>query len=792
MTDLTSDLQRLNLAKEAATLITERTSLDTEDTRAVMRSLQIGKRLREIGMQLGIKAPSPATEPEADPEIEGEMDSDPGDEFSDDPNSPNYRYKDTGYIADSRKEKAASMIATAKKTGARLRATDIDWDAIEQNPRQAADLVTKSNLFGKTDWERLQEAGMDPAAGFLIDKVYASIGPGPATDGALSRKDYAFGLETIRDRLENKLAVAEVLDVLDEIRDELKGAVLNAEEADESALLQAERQTIHEREREIRTASDELYNRAQSLRGDTYRAEHELDNRKKRGWKVDPKQEQAYAEAKALDDVAWKEWGGNLAATKSEREQIERRSREIYQRLNDIASVAKRRNLLGNPVTRAWLTFGERFFKLLHFRSFKGSDSFAGHVTNAKSGKITDWSWADKERPSAPKDATKQEINFQMKVAESYERKGGKLVSANSTQALKDMLGFRDIQSGNWVLKDPNSAKFHVENTAAAMSDLSDIVGVDMGLLGFGGRLGMAFGARGSGGKDAPRAHYEPVQRVINLTKMGGGGALAHEYFHALDNVMHELVNEKVSGSKKDFVTLMPELLPEGGLRDAVHGLRSAILTGTHRSFETIKFTEKDTQLAKYNIDNPRNRVSKAVKEAGNATDAILAIDPFFPSRDNKRVIKQRNQWRKLAAAFYAQPGELSARLKVGAPVSSYAMEASRLDDGEMGKYWSQTEEMAARAFQAWTEDRLAGQDRKNDYLSAFADNKYHVDPLFGIEWKPFPDGEERAVINAAFDRLFEEIRKQQVFEKANANKTLLDAVFSQATAEEEDLTEGR
>jgi len=75
-----------------------------------------------------------------------------GDGLSDDPNSPNYRYRDTGYIADSRKEKAASQIADARKSGQRLRASDIDFDAIEQNPRQASELVTKANLFGKTDW----------------------------------------------------------------------------------------------------------------------------------------------------------------------------------------------------------------------------------------------------------------------------------------------------------------------------------------------------------------------------------------------------------------------------------------------------------------------------------------------------------------------------------------------------------------------------------------------------------------------------------------------------------------
>lgn len=56
---LASTLQRLKLAKEAATLIKQRTTLDG-DTAGVMALLKIGKRLREIAMALGANAPKPA------------------------------------------------------------------------------------------------------------------------------------------------------------------------------------------------------------------------------------------------------------------------------------------------------------------------------------------------------------------------------------------------------------------------------------------------------------------------------------------------------------------------------------------------------------------------------------------------------------------------------------------------------------------------------------------------------------------------------------------------------------
>lgn len=103
---------------------------------------------------------------------------------------------------------------------------------------------------------------------------------------------------------------------------------------------------------------------------------------------------------------------------------------------------------------------------------------------------------------------------------------------------------------------------------------------------------------------------------------------------------------------------------------------------------------------------------------------------------------------------------------KAGAPVSDFTYQAHLLDGGQYGKYWSTTREMAARAFQAWCEDRLSDQGRKNDYLSAFADNQYYKDPIFG-DSKPFPEGRERERINAAIDDLVYALRESGTLRKA-------------------------
>lgn len=738
----------------------------------------------------------------------------PADELSDDPNSPNYRYKDTGYIADSRKERAALQIKQWAAEGRSVKATEIDWDAIEQNPRAAALTITKSNLFGQTDWEKAKSAGMEPGTAFLIDRVYASIAPAPAetaaikgerlneeatdriasydgTDPTTRRKDYAVALSTIRERLEVCIKPDEVVAVLDGIRDELMGAQLNAEEADEVMALRVQYKALNERKRLLDEQKRQLGDAILKAGTAASSAKYENEKRERRGWKRDPGLDAIVAEsAGKIEEAkqALSEWeaahpefketrfetklpGGGVSARWSTplRDEMD----ALYQKIKAVESKARKRNIASSPVTRGWMTFGERFFKLLHFRSFKGSDAFMSHLVSVKNGRVKDWSWSEKERIAVAR-VGEAKVAFQLEVVDSHERIGGRPVKPESTQALQDMMGFRAIQSGNWVLKDPESARFHIEQTAGAMFDMADMLGINEKALGLGGRLAMAFGARGRGGKNAARAHYEPVERVINLTKMGGGGTLAHEYFHAVDNMLSELATQQ-PGKKDQFATSNPDVLPEGALRGAMRAVQDAMLKGTVRQPEIITLKAGAKALAIANVDRNTmyaGNAATAIKAAGNATDAVIAIDNIFSGRSAGS--KNHKTWRMIAAAYYHDAGTTEVTLLTGPMGSSYLCESVKLDDGEAGKYWSQTEEMGARAFQSYMEDKLAAAKRRNDYLSAMADNKFYV--FSGS--KPFPEGEERARINAAFDAFFASVREAKVFEKASGNAALMDSIF--------------
>ncbi|QPS88840.1 hypothetical protein I6G46_07725 [Serratia plymuthica] len=115
------------------------------------------------------------------------------------------------------------------------------------------------------------------------------------------------------------------------------------------------------------------------------------------------------------------------------------------------------------------------------------------------------------------------------------QRAGAARRSADVTPAQFDKeFGFRGVQFGNYVESGRRQAELN--DAYDSLQDMADIIGVPAKAISLNGELGLAFGARGRGGANAVKAHYEPGEVVINLTKNNGAGSLAHEWFHALDN----------------------------------------------------------------------------------------------------------------------------------------------------------------------------------------------------------------------------------------------------------------
>lgn len=144
-------------------------------------------------------------------------------------------------------------------------------------------------------------------------------------------------------------------------------------------------------------------------------------------------------------------------------------------------------------------------------------------------------------------------------------------------EAFAEAFGFRGVQFGNYV--EQGKRQQDLNEAYDGLMDLAGIIGVPAKALSLNGELGLAFGARGKGGKNAFAAHYEPGQIVINMTKKSGAGSLAHEWFHALDNYF---TRERKASSTGKFAT-------EG---DATKSTRPEVAEAIEKIGQTVRKME--------------------------------------------------------------------------------------------------------------------------------------------------------------------------------------------------------
>lgn len=77
-----------------------------------------------------------------------------------------------------------------------------------------------------------------------------------------------------------------------------------------------------------------------------------------------------------------------------------------------------------------------------------------------------------------------------------------------------------------------------------------------------------------------------------------------------------------------------------------------------------------------------------------------------------------------------------------------------------LGEYWVRPQELFARSFESFVEDKLTAMGRKNTYLVCGTQGRYSIskDEEFNVE--PYPQGEERKVLYQEFEKLFDRIRQ--------------------------------
>lgn len=366
-----------------------------------------------------------------------------------------------------------------------------------------------------------------------------------------------------------------------------------------------------------------------------------------------------------------------------------------------------------------WYSLGEKFksiFSTFGRGKVSGSVKLFAKAFTSEEGK--EWKWTEGKIRSSSHKTNKD--RWERQVPEEVVRLSKEASGVSKPGDLIEQYGYRGVQFGNWV--EDASGRYHVLCCGDAHADLATILNIPRHALSFYGRLGIAFGARGSG---SASAHFEPDLNVFNYTKYRGGGAKAHEWAHALDfnlnSYSHDFKNGKkaplsgsIAGSKlpymieSSFKKLMEKIKKGNGLLrvevpEVLPTCRSNYVTSVLRSLERNEY---------------------------DVTKALAALKGYY--------IKPK-MWEDIGFTYcrlLRDAGrEVPKEFFVPTEFSNFFNDAK-----ERGAYWRRDHELFARAFEAWIEDELTDRGMTNSYL------------VSGTRFRgPYPHGEERLVINEAF-----------------------------------------
>ncbi|MEO9944981.1 CLCA_X family protein [Paraglaciecola sp.] len=154
-----------------------------------------------------------------------------------------------------------------------------------------------------------------------------------------------------------------------------------------------------------------------------------------------------------------------------------------------------------------------------------------------------------------------------------------------SFQDIVKIFGFRTVTIGKWVTKTEQQIAANL--FFDALCDLMEILEVSETVISLNSSLSLAFG---SGGRKHSSAHYDSQTKTLALAKNAGGGALAHEWFHAFD---HYICN-------KLFInTQHHHFASQCWLKDN-HQKQHALNLKLSKVFESIFLTNSKSQPSDY------------------------------------------------------------------------------------------------------------------------------------------------------------------------------------------------
>jgi len=311
-------------------------------------------------------------------------------------------------------------------------------------------------------------------------------------------------------------------------------------------------------------------------------------------------------------------------------------------------------------------------------------------------------------------------------------RSGPPLDKPLTAAEFQTRLGIAGVELGNYVGKGHGERLLSV--VAEALIDLQHLLGEWITTLSRRGNLSIALGARGKG---KACAHYEPGLRVINLVRSHGDGSLAHEVAHLMDHMLtaysptgeSRYLSARASNAKTDDHAIV--LAMSRVMRDISWSPCRECIVGDHSPRRW--FLQRWITARGY---DPKQEPQESFDRVADAAPHIFRSGRNARSKSVSLVNS------------IAKFSQSKVEVDIACDVQSSFMENAK----ELGVYWRRPEELFARAFEAYVEDKLGW---RSEYLVSGTQNDYSR-----YRGLPYPTGTERERINLAMAELIDACRR--------------------------------
>jgi len=658
-------------------------------------------------------------------------------------------FKDIGKVAYTRKELAAFRLISSKLL-----------NDLEQDPTMAFNMVKKDNVWPAYNVQELKDKGVSSGAAYLMVKIRESV-PTKPDNSPNKRSSYVHFLELII----SDFATCKTYEDIQQVIDGYKKFSLDRiiEYFIDPSLLDLKMDDIQRQELIRKAESDPKYRRL-TYSGTFKKLIEEVFSTRFANMLFNYS-DAAYAiwrEAREFNQISEEQskelieknnasTERGIATMLSEIERTKKATdRELRKDMSEKWRLSPLSKKVYNEDPQKFVEFVEQYYT----RGIQQRKLSAVEYAKKYAARGEDWFWFEKPKDESSKEVIIKEKSINTKEPLSYiKRTGGYKINTIKAQEIIDLFGFSAVNYGKYV--DDAWSKQHTKHFLGAISDLGDVLDLDIKKVNEMGGLSIAFGAKGRKGH---MATYFPQSHDINLTKGNGDGSVAHEWGHYFDNLLCDFSEKKAQ----------PKMATEDGTNDVViNSIISKIMTFIAKGNPEYTPRIPMTFYAKKSSSAPSYYSSKY----GNSEVKILStIEETIDQYLDLAVVSQTSYYTQLRVFGYIIdqfgldkyqiPMKLTTSYQFHKSAYMSFVYSGTNEQGSpaimtktRSKYWIEKVELFARAWETVILKKLLDKNRVSNYLVADINMEDIIDETW---FKPYPQGKELEYLETLIDELID------------------------------------